>query len=229
MSVHLQRQFDRLKKSILSLGTMVEELVDAAIRAVETHDERLADQVIADDRQIDLTEIEVEEECLHTLALHQPVAFDLRFVVAVLKINSDLERIGDLAVNIADQARYLASESRVAIPFDLPGMARVVRGMLKQSLDALVNIDMELAAAVRKRDDEVDAIHREMYDLVEQAIRENPHQIGQHIHLLSISRHLERIADHCVNIAEDVEYMARGDISRHGGIGGASEAEDETA
>jgi phosphate transport system protein len=220
MSIHLQRQFDRLKKHILQLGTLVEEQVEQAIRAVETRDIELADKVIAGDQAVDDGEVEIEEECLHTLALHQPVAFDLRYVVAVLKIDNDLERIGDLAVNIAEQAKFLATDIHIQDqPFDMIGMGRKVRHMLKRALDALVNVDPKLAEQVRQSDDEVDQIHREMYISVEAAIRENPHHLEQYINMLNISRQLERMGDHAVNIAEDVIYMARGDIARHGQAG----------
>lgn len=218
MSIHLQRQFDRLKKHLLQLGAMSEEAVERAIRAVHQRDVDLADQVISDDQKVDLMEIDIEEECLHTLALHQPVAFDLRFVVAVLKINSDLERIADLATNVAEQAKFLSDMARPSeIPFDLTGMGRAVRGMLKNSLDALVNVDPTQAREVVESDDRVDAIHRQMYEAIERAMRDNPHQLPQYIHLLNISRQLERMGDHCVNIAEVVLYMARGDITRHSG------------
>lgn len=220
MSVHLQRQFERLKKSILTLGTVVEESVEKSLRSIESRDGDLALEVIEGDERIDLMEVDVEEECLHTLALHQPVAFDLRFVIATLKINSDLERIGDLAANNGEQARMLASESTVvSAPFDLRQMGRTVRDMLKKSLDALVNVDPELAEEVCTLDAQVDRLHRESYDLVAEAMRQNPHQIEQMIQMLSISRRLERMADHCVNIAQDVLYMARGDIARHRGTG----------
>ncbi len=216
MSLHLERQIDKLKKMILSLGAQVEEAVGSAIQAIHDRDPNLADRVIDNDTQIDGHEVELEEECLHTLALHQPVAFDLRYVVANLKINNELERIGDLAVNIAEQAISLAGEARVeSIPFDLQGMTQRVRKMLKESLDALVNIDPDLAEAVRGEDDHVDAIHRDMYQAVERAIRDDVGHVEQFIHFLSVSRNLERIADHCVNIAEDVIYMAKGDIRRH--------------
>jgi phosphate transport system protein len=216
MSLHFQRQVNTLKKVILGLGTLVEEKVADAIRAIESRDTALANRVIESDDEVDKMELEVEEECLHTLALHQPVAFDLRYVIAVLKINNDLERIGDLAVNIAEQAVFLANEMPLDdIPFDLPGMAGTVRRMLKQSLDALINIDPELAQRVRESDDQVDAIHREMYQAIESGMRENPHRIEQYIHLLNVSRQLERIADHSVNIAEDVIYMAKGEVLRH--------------
>ncbi len=216
MSVHLQRQFDRLKKSILTLGAMAEEAVDNAIRASQQRDERLARQVIADDEKIDLMEVDIEEECCHTLALHQPVAFDLRFVVATLKINSDLERIGDLATNIAEQTLMLAEQEPLTErPVDVPAMAKIVRQMLKDSLDALVNVDPQLAQQVREAELEVDRMHRGTYDRVTELINQNPQATRRTIHYLNISRQLERIGDHCVNIAEDVLYMARGDIARH--------------
>ncbi len=216
MSIHLQRQFDKLKKLILSLGAMVEEALEASLRAVENRDAELADKVIAGDKKIDMMEIDVEEECLHTLALHQPVAFDLRYVVAVLKINNDLERIADLATNICEQAIFLAEHEVAAeIPYDMHGMSLKAREMVKRALDALVNVDPNTAQAVRDMDEQVDDMHREMYVQVERAIRDNPHQLTQHIHYLNVSRQLERIGDHACNIAEDVLYMAKGDIARH--------------
>jgi phosphate transport system protein len=216
MSLHLQRQISQLKKLILFIGAMVEEKVQASIRAVQNRDAELAQQIIDTDRDIDMKELECEEECLHTLALHQPVAFDLRYVVAVLKINNDLERIGDLAVNIAEQASFLAVDAPLHHnPFDMAGMGTRVTQMLKHALDALVNIDPDLAQSVRESDDQVDAIHRQMYALVADGIRANANQTEQYIHMLSVSRNLERMADHAVNIAEDVIYMAKGDILRH--------------
>jgi phosphate transport system protein len=216
VSVHLQRQFDRVKKSILSLSAMVEESVLKAIQAAETNDSKLAAEVSDADERIDLMEIDVEEECLHTLALHQPVAFDLRFIVATLKINNDLERIGDLCVNIADQIQMLADGSMPTTkPLDMRQMGRCVRQMLKNALDALVNVDPDLAEQVIRADEQVDAMHRETYRQVEQLIRQDPDQTGSMIHFLGISRQFERMGDHCVNIAEDVLYMAKGGIARH--------------
>jgi len=213
---HLERQMQKVKKHLLSLGTMVEENVHDAIQAIQERDVDLAERVIARDRQIDEQEIEVEEECLHTLALHQPVAHDLRFLVSVLKINSDLERIGDLAVHIAEQAQFLAQEGRIERwPFDLTGMSQYVEWMVRTSLDALVNVDSDKASRVREVDDEVDAIHRGMYASVTQQMREHPDQLEQMIHLLNISRQLERTADHACNIAKDVLYLAEGEIVRH--------------
>ncbi len=216
MSVHLQRQIDKLKKMILALGAMVEESVEGAIRAIDTRDTELAKKIIQADEQVDMTEIDIEEECLHTLALHQPVAFDLRYVVAVLKINNELERIADLATNMAKQARFMVDKPKIdLVPYDLPRMASMVRSMLKRSLDALVKIDPDLAKSVVLMDDEVDEIHKQMYQEVEQAIRDNIDHLEPLINLLNISRQMERIADHAVNVAEDVMYMALGEILRH--------------
>jgi phosphate transport system protein len=215
MSSHFQRQIDKLKQMILWLGTLAEESVESAIRAVKTRDAKLAQQVIDGDTKIDEMEIEVEEECLHTLALYQPVAYDLRFVVSVLKINSDLERIADKAVNIAEQACALAEGPQFDVPFDFLGQSERVRSMLKRSLDALVSADPDLAEWVRRMDDQVDKVHRDFAKAVKQAIREHPDQVDSLLNIWNLSRQLERIADHAVNIAEDVIYMARGDILRH--------------
>lgn len=216
MSLHFQRQLDKIKQMILQLGGLVEQSVEKSLRAYETRNPTLANEVIDGDSRVDLMEVEVEEECLHALALHQPVALDLRYVVSVLKINKDLERVADLAVNIAEQVIFLVHQKPlVGISFDLSSETAIVRTMVKDSLDALVNLDTELAERVRVADDDVDQMHRQMYLQVEAAIRSNPDQVEQLINVLNISRQLERIADHAVNIAEDVIYMARGEILRH--------------
>jgi phosphate transport system protein len=167
------------------------------------------------DYDIDQEEVNIEEDCLKVLALYQPVAIDLRFLVTVLKINTDLERIGDLSVNIAERSDFLSRQTPVTVPFDFDLMAEKTQSMLHKGIDALVNIDCELAYNVCAMDDEVDAINKEMYQLVIQSILENPSDIDSLIHLLSVSRHLERIGDHATNIAEDVIYMAEGKIIRH--------------
>lgn len=215
MKRHLQTEIEKLKKKILYLGAMVEESVQRAVKAIERRDAKLATKVIEADIEIDHLEVDVEEDCLKILALEQPVAIDLRFIVAVLKLNSDLERIGDLAVNIAEHAVFLSSKDKTPVPFNLSGMAAKTQAMLKGSLDALVNMDTGLARQVCQSDDEVDNINRDMYARVESAIQKTPEQVEAMIHFLSASRHLERIADHATNIAEDVIYMIDGDIVRH--------------
>lgn len=215
MPVHLQREIEKLKKKILYLGAIVEERLRMAVEALEQRNRSLAKQVIENDLEIDKMEVDVEEECLKTLALHQPVAVDLRYIIAVLKINNDLERIGDLAVNMAERAAFLSTQRKLEIPFDFPGMAEKVQSMLKRSLDALVKMDANLAREVCASDDEVDAMNRGMYIQVQEGIRKNPEHLESLVHTLSASRHLERIADLATNIAEDVIYMIEGEIVRH--------------
>lgn len=216
MSFHLHRQINKLKKNILALGALVEENLHEALISVQQRDYDLAKQVIRKDKQIDLAEIDIEEDCLLTLALYQPVAHDLRFVVMILKINHDLERIGDLAKNMAEQSIFLASQGELEkIPFDLGAMGQKTKWMVRTALDSLVNLDVQAAQDVRKVDDEIDQIHRGMYSTVTAAIRQNPDQCDQLIHMLNVSRQLERIADHACNIAKDVLYMIGGEIVRH--------------
>ena len=215
MPKHFERELDNLKRRILSLGAKVEERLRMAIKAIETRDENLASQVITSDHEIDEMEVDIEEECLKVLALHQPVAIDLRFIIAVIKINNDLERIGDLAVNIGERAAFLASQRKLDILFDFPGMAGKAQSMVKRSLDALVNMDSRLASEVCASDDEVDAMNRDMFIQVQNSIRKNTNRMECLIHLLSASRHLERVADHATNIAQDVVYMIEGEIVRH--------------
>lgn len=215
MLKHLQTELEKLKKRILSLGAMVEERVRMAIKAIETRDGNLAARIIDADREIDEAEVEVEEECLKILALHQPVAVDLRFISAVIKINNDLERIGDEAVNIAERIQNISKRPPISVLFDYSQMADQTEAMLKSSLDALVNLDVDLAYQVCLMDDDVDELNRDIYDRVKDAIAAEPQRVGYLINLLLISRHLERIADHATNIAEEVIYMIEGIISRH--------------
>jgi phosphate transport system protein len=215
MAIHLMKEIEGLKRKTLSLSTLVEENVGRAVLAFTEKNEKLARQVINLDNVIDTLEIEVEEECLKILALHQPVAVDLRFIIAALKMNSDFERIGDLATNIAERALALAKSPDSVIGDKLGCMVEHVRGMLKNSLDSLVNLDAPLAKKVCASDDEVDACYREMYDDVKKSIIESPANLDDSLQVLSTSRHLERIADHATNIAEDVIYLVDGEISRH--------------
>ena len=215
MSKHLEREIENLKKQVLALSATVEDNVYRAVQSLTERNSTLADEVIKSDPNIDQTEVEIEEECLKVLALHQPVAIDLRFIVAILKINSDLERMGDLAVNIAERAQFLATRERPDFPLDLSLMAEKTKAMMRKCLDSLMKQDANLAYEVLAADDEIDAMNREMYARIQDAIRRKPEHLESLIHLLSCSRHLERIADHATNIAEDVVYMIEGVIVRH--------------
>ena len=216
MTKHFLRELEKLKKKILSLGALVEERVYLAIKAIEGKDPDLATRIIRSDYEIDETEVEIEEECLKILALHQPVAIDLRFIVAVIKINNDLERIGDEAVNIAERIQSMAKYPNISFHFDYTEMAEIAAAMLKQSLDALVNLDIDTAFRVITMDDDVDNIQGNAYSQIKQAMREHPQEMTYLINLYLISRHLERVADHATNIAEEVIYLIEGEIVRHG-------------
>lgn len=219
MSQIFLREVQRLKELVLDLCTLVEEAVERAVQAVEGRDPELARAVIRGDDQIDTLEVQLQEECFKIVALHQPVAVDLRFVVAVIKFNSDLERIGDLAVNVAERALELSGANASPVPFDFPAMAAAVRGMVRQSLEALVNLDVALARRVMTMDDEVDRLHWSNFRKVEEAIRTQPEQVGTMLQYLSLSRYLERMADQATNVAEDVVYIVEGRIVRHHAAG----------
>ncbi len=215
MSIHLQREIDKLKRDLLLICSIVEEQVQKAIRALFDRDPELAQEVQAMDEDVDRREINLEEECLKTLALHQPVAINLRQLIAALKINNDLERIGDMAVNIARKAVVLATETGIEIPADFADMGEQTQAMLRHSLDSLVQMDAALAREVCLCDDKVDQLKKKLRNEIEQRIRRDPERIGSMLRLLSISRNLERIADCAANIAEDVIYMVDGRIVRH--------------
>ena len=215
MSIHMQKHMDKVKRMLFALAGDVEHSLNRSIQAVETRDIELAQQVLDEDDKIDAAEIEIEEECLYALALEQPLAMDLRFIVAVLKMNNDLERIGDLASNISQQAIALAKGPRIELSEFLPGMPVEVLSMLRGALDALLQMDVQRADAVRSADDRVDAIHKNCFKLVEDSIRADPENCSRYIHVLTISRNLERAADLATNIAEDVIYLVRGEIQRH--------------
>ncbi len=211
----IHKEIEKLEQRILELVAHVEENVRMSVCSLEKFDAGLADKVIAADLIVDELEVDIEEDCLKILALFQPVATDLRFIVIVLKINNDLERISDLAVNIAESTRYLVTKKRISLPFDFLVMTDKVQDMLRTSINSLVKLDSKLAYGVCKDDDEIDALHRQMYSIVQNHIIEHPEDMVEVMHYLSISRYLERIADHATNIAEDIIYMIKGDIVRH--------------
>ena len=215
MKRHLQVELEKLKKKILLMAGMAEQSVQNAAKALKARDLELAQRIIDGDQAMNELEVEIEEECLKILALHQPVAVDLRFIVAVIKINNDLERVGDMAVNIAERVLVVATKPPVSFSFDFDEMASKVEAMLKLSLDSLVNLDVDMAYRVLLMDDEVDGLKIRCYDLVKDALRNEPDRANSLINLFLVSRHLERIADHATNIAEDVIYMVEGEIHRH--------------
>jgi phosphate transport system protein len=216
MTKHFRRELEKIKKKLLTLGSMVEERVQLVLKAIEEADADLANQVLRTDYEIDEMEVDIEEECLKALALYQPVAIDLRFIIAVIKINNDLERIGDQAVNIAERLITITKSERLPeVYFDYSTMGLKAQEMLRLSLESLINMDLDEAYKVVTKDDEVDRIKHDAYDRIKSAMAENPDKIGYLINLLLISRHLERLADHTTNIAEEVIYLIEGEIIRH--------------
>ncbi len=215
MTIRLQKELAKMKKMILSLGTMVETRLRESAGAIEEGDTVTAKRIADTDYEIDEMEVEIEEECLKIMALYQPVASDLRFLVVVIKINNDLERIADLAVNIARRVFTIAKRDGTSFDFDYTRMSDIVQKMLKNSLDAFVNLDAGLAKEVLHMDDEVDKLNRHVYDLVREEMKQNPENVSYLINCLLIARHLERIADHVTNIAEEVIFMIEGEIVRH--------------
>lgn len=215
MTRHIERQIDQLKQKILFVGTLVEEAISKAITALINRDVALAQRVMDSDAEIDRMEVEVEEECLKILALYQPVATDLRFVVAALKMNNDLERMGDLAKNIAKRVGQLARGDHIELPAEIRPMAIKAQEMVKQCLDAVVNADPTLARHVREQDDAVDVARQTIRDQVLRGIKETPENAENLMRVNAVSKHIERLADMATNIAEDVIYMVEGDIVRH--------------
>ena len=215
MTKHIERQIENLKERILRLGTLVEEAISKSITALINRDTSLAQRVIANDSEIDAMEVEVEEECLKMLALYQPVAADLRFVVAALKINNDLERMGDLARNIAKRVTQLEGGDPYDLPPEIRTMATQAQEMVRQCLDAVVKRDPTLARQVREEDDIVDEARQRIQRRVLQGIKDQPDNVDNLLRINSVSKHIERIADMATNIAEDVVYMVEGDIVRH--------------
>jgi phosphate transport system protein len=212
----LKQELERLEKHLLTLTAVVEENVQQAVRALATRDVEMAQRVIIGDQQVNRMEVDLEEECLKVLALHQPVAHDLRLIVAVMKINNDLERIADNAVSISQRAIAVAEFPRQEKPvLTLDTMTERALDMLGKALDALINADLALARKIIDLDEEVDALHAQNYELFKEQIRQNPATVDFLLHFLVVSRNLERIADLATNIAEDVIYLNEGTIIRH--------------
>jgi phosphate transport system protein len=212
---HLERELDKLKRKILALGALVENNLRVAFQAIEQRDRDKARKVIVGDFEIDQQEIEVEEECLKLLALYQPVAGDLRFLVAVIKINSELERIGDLASNIGERAMALIDEHPIPVPEGFAVMSDRTGSILEKVLDALVRQDVHAARQVLAADDEIDMLYQGLIEDLKHIIRTDPEHLDAIVLMFSVARYLERLADHATNIAEDVIYMVEGEISRH--------------
>jgi phosphate transport system protein len=215
MSKHWERDLDNLQRHLMALAASVEEAIFKGTRALQERDPSLAREVVEGDSVIDQEENYIETECLKMLALHQPVARDLRRIIAALKINTDLERMADLSVNIAERALSLAELPRIAVPDKLQRMTDFTTAMVRQSLDAFVMLNAEQARQVIRLDDEVDRYNREIIEALIADMQQSPEQVPACLAFFSAVRQLERIADHATNIAEDVVYLIEGEIIRH--------------
>jgi phosphate transport system protein len=215
MSKQTREDLTELTKQILHIGGLVEKAVDKSLVALLDRDARLAREVIEGDSVVDNLENEVEEMCLDILALRQPVARDLRFITGIMKINSDLERMADLAVNIAERAEVLADVPPLPFRPDVSRLAALAKRMVRDGLDALIRLDAALALRTWKADAEADRLYRELVGEAIQFMREHPDRIGDVMHLVAALRNLERLADHATNIAEDVIFVVNGRIVRH--------------
>ncbi|HEU4419934.1 MAG TPA: phosphate signaling complex protein PhoU [Planctomycetota bacterium] len=215
MTKHLLRDLEHLKKQVLAVGSMVQGSILKATKALLERLPALAAEVLKSDDAIDRREVMVEEECLKILALHQPVAVDLRYIITVLKVNNDLERMGDLAGNIAARAEELIKCAPVRLPPEFTTMVETVQRMVADSLATLIESDVTIARRVLAADDIVDRIHRHMVLEMQALARKDPGNMEGPISVMSVSKYLERIADQCTNIAEDVIFLVEGEIVRH--------------
>lgn len=215
MSIHLTRDLETLHQHIMSMCAQVEEIVHKAVDDLGKPSIELSRELMGRDDEIDRWDVRIEEECLKILALHQPVANNLRRVTTVLKIAWELERVADLAVNIAERAADLAACPHIEIPDRLDHMAHLALDMLRLSLDSFVNLDSRMARDVCRQDDTVDSLNRDIIQELLERMQKSPELIEPAMHLFSASRHVERVADHATNIAEDVVYLVEGEIIRH--------------
>jgi phosphate transport system protein len=210
-----EEQLNKLREEILYMGGMVEDQIQKAIKSLVDRDSKLAEVIIERDHEVNRLDVEIDDLCIKLLALHQPAGRDLRFITTGLKITTDLERIGDMAVNICERALELNQEAQLKPYIDIPRMARIAQRMIRESLDAFVREDTELALKVCKNDEEVDQLNSQIFREVVTYMISDPQTINRAIKVSSISKYLERIADHATNIAEMVIFMVKGKSIRH--------------
>jgi len=215
MQRHFHEELEALKQTLLAMGALVEDQIRRVMRALVDRDDALAENVIERDREVNAYDVEIDEKCVELLALHQPTAGDLRFITTAMKIVTDLERIGDQAVNIAQRVRELNLEPQLKPYIDLPRMAELAQTMVKESLDAFVARDTELARRICAEDAPVDALNHQIFRELLTFMMEDPKTIPRAIRLILVSRFLERVADHATNIAEMVIFMVDSKMVRH--------------
>jgi phosphate transport system protein len=215
METHFQQELAKLKEQLLKMGGLAERAISNAIDALVKRDTPLAEKTIGEDEKINKMELLIDDWCLKLLALHQPLAADLRFITSAMRINVELERIGDLAVNIAERVVSLNQEPQLKPYIDIPRMAEITKNMVKDVLDSFVNGDADLARAVCARDDQVDALNDQVFRELMTYMISDPKTITRAVHLIIVSKYLERIADHATNIAEGVIFMVKALVIKH--------------
>ena len=218
MERHFERELERLTETILRLGSRVEVAIGEALRSLTERDAELARQIIARDEELDQLELEVDQICTDLIALRQPIARDLRFIVTALKIAPELERIGDLAGNIAERATELLEEPQLKPLIDIPRMGAIAREMVQGSLDAFIKRDAAAARAIIGRDDQVDGLMEQLFRELLSYMMEDPRTIGRALRLMMVAKYLERMGDGATNICEMVVYLVEGQVIRHGGL-----------
>jgi len=217
MERHFDQQLGTLRKNLIQMASMVETAIANAVKSLIERDSDLARLVVQSDEQVDALELEIDKQCVDFLALRQPLAIDLRFITSSIKITNNLERMGDLAVNIAERVIPLSQEPQLKPLIDIPRMATITQTMVKDSIDAFVNRDTELARSVYQRDSTVDAMNDQIFRELLTYMMQDPANITRAVHLILITRHLERIADHSTNIAEEVVYIVKAKVVKHRG------------
>lgn len=215
MTVHLQRDLDNLKKDIVHLGSLVQNSTQSVVEFLGTKSEQQLQDVLEYEDRINELEVDIEEHCLKVLALHQPVAIDLRFIIVIMKVNNDLERMGDQAVNISQRVKSLMDGPKLPISLPIDEMTNAVQKMVSLSLEALVSQDPAIAREVVDMDDIVDDLNAQTYDLIRETIQADPSLVTSAMSMATISSNLERIGDLCTNIAEEVIFMVEGQVIRH--------------
>ncbi len=215
MTKHLERDLNQLSNQISDLGALVAESTSKCMVMLQTFDRGIAKEIVEAEAEVNTTEVEIEEECLKVLALHQPVAGDLRFLIVVLKVNNDLERMGDQVVNIAERVSFLADKERVVADLDFVAMGDLASRMVNQSVKALVKRDSSMAREVLAMDDDLDAMHARTYRVIQDVMAGNPDIVISGVSYLTISSNLERLGDLATNIAEEIIFMEEGEVIRH--------------
>ena len=215
MTKHLERDLNQLSNQISDLGALVSESTSKCMVMLQTFDRGIAKEIVETEAEVNTTEVEIEEECLKVLALHQPVAGDLRFLIVVLKVNNDLERMGDQVVNIAERVSFLADKERVVADLDFVAMGDIASRMVNQSVKALVKRDSLMAREVLAMDDDLDAMHARTYRVIQDVMAGNPDIVIPAVSYLTISSNLERLGDLATNIAEEIIFMEEGEVIRH--------------